>query len=1093
MRCRTVVLSLPLLLATRLEAQRGPRAASPAASLDTTRLVVPRWRHIGPDGNRVIAVHGVPGNPKVYYAGAASGGLWKSVNGGVQWTPLTDSLPVSSISAIAVSPSRPATLYIGTGETFIRSNISIGNGAYRSDDAGQTWRHVGLAESGRIGRIVVHPADPDVAYAAAMGHGYGPQSTRGVFRTRDGGRSWQRVLFVNDSTGAIDIAIDPGNPEVLLAAMWQWYLVPWDKHSGGAGSGLWLSRDGGDTWTRLDGGADGTGWGRGLPRTGKLGKIGVGIARSDTRRMYALIEMAPTPAVYRSDDGGRTWRQGTQQHDIMERPQYYGRFAISPTDADRLYFVSVRFSISIDGGLSLIANPPRMGGDLHDIWVDPTDPERFVVGDDGGVGITLDGGRTISRISLPIAQMYHVSTDTKVPYNVYGNRQDGWSYGGPSNSRGQRSIGVWSMVGGCESGWAIPDTVDGRTVWSGCYDAGLERFDLMTKQWRAVEPWPEAGYGVAPKDMKYRWQWTFPIHLSPHDHNTVYVGSQFVHRTTTGGQSWEIISPDLTTNDPATQGNAGGVIVDNLYVESTNVLFAIAESPLAKGTIWAGTMDGLVHLTRDGGTTWTNLTAAIPGLPRLSTISGIEPSRYDAGTAYLAVDAHLVNDRDPYIYRTTDFGRSWQRISGDLPRSVFSYVHVVREDPVRRGMLYAGTENGVYVSLDDGAHWREITGNMPHAPVHWLTVQGHFHDLVVATYGRGFWIADDISALRAADAPLGAKGATLLPIRAAYRFRRVSTPIAPTNSLVGGEDPPYGASLNVFIDRPVAPDTLSRDSLQFRVFDAGGALVRRFAGAPPRVGLNRVWWDLRHDAARTPRLRVGAPRDAWQRVMDSRPLVPWDLDINPGLSGPLVAPGRYTIALVWRGDTVRQSVEVRRDPNSTGTDADIAAQVALGLQLRNAITETSGYIDEVQWTRRELEQLRSTWRERARDVREWGVTPGSDVAPPAVADSLSREARALDTQLQALEGKLYNINLSGGRSDSFRDPNQLYEKLAALGTDVGTASADFGPTDQHRAVAALLRTQLDDVAAKLRALLTGDVAAFRTRAQRDRRPPAVVP
>ncbi|MCU0634375.1 MAG: hypothetical protein MUE41_05845 [Gemmatimonadaceae bacterium] len=1086
---RTLACLLLAAASAPLVAQRAPRAGAPAVSPDTSRLKVPRWRHIGPDGNRVIAVHGVPGNPKVYYAGAASGGLWKSVNGGVLWTPLTDSLPASSISAIAVSPSRPATLYIGTGETFIRSNISIGNGAYRSDDGGLTWRHVGLERTGRIGRMVVHPTTPDVAYAAALGHGYGPQQDRGVFRTRDGGKSWQRVLFVNDSTGAIDIAIDPVDPNVLLAAMWQWYLVPWDKHSGGAGSGLWLSRDGGDTWTRLDGGADGTGWGRGLPKPGRLGKIGVGIAPSDARRMYALIEMAPTPAVYRSDDGGRTWRQGTQQHDIMERPQYYGRFAVSPADPDRLFFVSVRFSISIDGGLSLVPNPPRMGGDLHDIWIDPTDTERIVVGDDGGVGITLDGGKTVSRISLPIAQMYHVTTDTKVPYNVYGNRQDGWSYGGPSNSRGTRSIGVWSMVGGCESGWAIPDTVDNRTVWSGCYDAGLERFDLETKQWRAVEPWPESGYGVAPKDMKYRWQWTFPIHISPHDHNTVYVGSQFVHRTRNGGQSWQVISPDLSTNDTTTQGNAGGVVVDNLYVESTNVLFAIAESPLAKGTLWAGTMDGLVHLSRDGGETWTNVTAAIPGLPRRATISGIEPSTYDAGTAYLAVDGHLVNDRDPYIYRTTDFGRSWTRISGDLPRSVFSYVHVVREDPVRRGMLYAGTENGVYVSLDDGAHWAEITGNMPHSPVHWLTVQGHFHDLVVATYGRGFWIADDISALRAADGPIGARGASLLAVRAAYRFRRVSTPTAPTNSMVGGEDPPYGASLNVLIARPAAPDTLSRDSLQFRVFDAEGRLIRRFTGAPPRVGLNRVWWDLRHQGARTPRLRVGVPRESWQRVADSRPLVPWDLDIMPGLAGPLVAPGRYTVALLWRGDTLRQSVEVRRDPTSAGTDADIAGQVAMALQLRDAISETSGHIDDAQWARRELEQLRFVLRERTREARDWGRTPGSDALAPALADSVTREARALEERLIALEGRLYNVHLSGGRSDSFRDPNQLYEKFAALATDIATASADFGPTDQHREVGVLLRKQLDGVAAELTAFRARELAAFRTRLERSRVPP----
>ncbi|MCC6318772.1 MAG: glycosyl hydrolase [Gemmatimonadaceae bacterium] len=1088
------ILVIPLLLATGAPAlaQRGgpPPAPARAPAIDSTFVRIPHWRFVGPDGNRVIAVAGVPGEYRTYYAGAASGGLFKSTNGGIRWSPITDSLRVSSVSAVAVAPSDANVVWFGTGETFLRSNISIGDGIYRSTDAGQHWKRMGLENTGRIGRVVIHPTNPDIVYAAAQGHGYGPQQDRGLYRTTDGGANWKRVLFVNDSTGVIDVVMDPTNPRVLFAASWQQYIVPWDKNSGGAGSGIWMSRDAGDTWVRLDGGPGGTGWGRGLPRTGTMGKIGIGIARSDPQRVYALIEMRE-PAFYRSDDGGRSWRAVNRDHDLLERPQYYTRIGVNPADANNVFFVGVRFIGTLDGGLTKMANPPRAGGDLHDIWWDHVDPSRFVVGDDGGVGITIDGGRSFTRIVLPNAQMYHVNTDTKIPYNLYGNRQDGYSYGGPSNSRGSRSIGVWSAVGGCESGWAIPDTVDGRTVWSGCYDAGLERFDLQTRMARAVEPWPEAGYGVPPKDLRYRFQWTFPIHISPHDHNTVYVGSQYVHKTTNGGQTWTLISPDLSTNDSTKQQSSGGFVIDNLFVENVTVTFAIAESPLQKDLIWVGTMDGLLHLTRDGGKTWTNLTANVPGLPKWSTITNIEPSKYDVATAYMAVDAHLINDRDPYIYKTTDYGRTWTRINGDIPVSVFSYVHVVREDPVRRGMLYAGTENAIYVSLDDGAHWMEINGDMPHAPVSWLTVQGHFHDLVVATYGRGFYIADDISYLRSMADSLATRRLTMMPMRPTYRFRRVATPIAATNSMVGGEDPPLAATINYAVGQ-VPRDSTARDSVRFVVSDANGGVVRRFATGAPRRGLNRALWDLRYDAPRRAKLRTAPPGNTWLRVTDSRPLVPWDLDLVGGQVGPLVAPGRYTVAMAWGRDTLRQIVEVRRDPNSEGTDADIAAQVALALRIRDALSETVAVIDEAEWQRRGFEQLRSTLREKIRDARQFGAAPGRD---PKLADAEAflKDIDDIERKVLTIEGKLYDITLTGAREDAFRSPNQLYEKLASVGSDVSASSADFRPTDQQGEVYTLLRQQLDGLKAQFAQLVAGDLTLFAQKAARlGLQPPPIV-
>lgn len=1071
----------PTLMLAQTRRAGSPSTSAPAAvaAPDTAFIKIPTWRFVGPDGNRVIAVAGVPGEYRTYYAGAASGGLWKSTNGGVRWVPVTDSLRVSSVSAIAVAPSDPNVVWFGTGETFLRSNISIGDGIYRSTDAGGRWTKMGLENTGRIGRVLIHPTNPDIVYAAAQGHGYGPQSERGLWRTMDGGATWKKVLFVSDSTGIIDVAMDPTNPRVLFAASWQQYIVPWDKHSGGNGSGIWMSRDAGDTWIRLDGGADGEGWGKGLPKKGTMGKISVSVARSDNRRLYALIEMKE-PALYRSDDGGRTWKSVNRDHDLLERPQYYTRFAISPREADRLYIVGVRFVGTSDGGLTKMPNAPRAGGDLHDIWWDPSDADRFMVGDDGGVGITIDGGASFMRIALPNAQMYHVTTDTKIPYNLYGNRQDGYSYGGPSNSRGSRTVGVWSAVGGCESGWAIPDTVDNRTVWSGCYDAGLERFDLQTHMSRAVEPWPEAGYGVAPKDLKYRFQWTFPIHISPHDHNTVYVGSQYVHRTTDGGQSWTLISPDLSTNDSTKQQSSGGLVTDNLFVENVTVVFAIAESPLQKGVIWAGTMDGQLHITRDGGTSWTNLTANLPGLPKWSTISGIEPSKYDAGTAYVAVDAHLINDRDPYIYRTTDFGRTWARINGDIPKSVFSYVHVVREDPVRKGMLYAGTENALYVSLDDGGHWIEINGGLPHSPVSWLQVQGHFHDLVVATYGRGFWIADDISYLRSMADSLTRKPVALLPMRAAYRFRRISTPTGSPNSLVGGEDPPLAATIN-YTATAIATDSTAKDSVKFRVYDATGAMIRKFSAAPAKRGLNRALWDLRHEGPRKAKLRTSPPGNTALRVLDSRPLVPWDLDLLGGQVGPLVAPGTYTVAMLWKGDTLRTKVEVRRDPNSEGSDADIAAQVTLALRIRDALNETVALIDESEWSRRGFEQLRFTLRERIKDLREYGPGPGRDL-PITDAEAFLKEIDGVEKRVLEIEGKLYDVALTGAREDAFRTPNQLYEKLASVGSDIAASSADFRPTDQQGAVYAMLRAQLDGLKLQFSNLVATDLSAFQAKA-----------
>ena len=724
-------------------------AVAPSADAQTVDEAFTRqlqYRFIGPDGNRTIAVAGIPGDPMTSYVGAASGGLWKTTDAGDTWRPIFDDQPVSSIGSIAIAPSDPNVVWVGTGETFvIRPAHSLGNGVYKSTDAGATWANVGLPESGRIGRMIVDPRDPDVAFACALGHTHGPQEQRGVFRTTDGGDTWERVLFVDANTGCSDMAIDPTNPRILYASTWQVHINTWGLNSGGPGSGFFKSTDGGTTWEQLGGGVPG---GAGHP----VGKTAVAVAMSNPNRVYALVEDS-SPGFYRSDNAGRSWTLVSQNHTIAERAPYYTRFVVSPDNENQIYFLSVRFSMSVDGGETLVSRSPRGGGDNHDMWIDPLNADRYMVAHDGGLFMTNNRGRSGRSIVPPIAQMYHVAVDNQVPYNVYGNRQDGYSYRGPSNSRARGiNMGMWTSVGGCESGFATPDPVDDNIVWSGCYDGGLEIFDQRTGQKRNVRRWPEAGYGWPPSELKYRWHWNFAFHISPHDHNRVYVGSQVVSLTTDGGHSWSDISPDLTLNRKDHQASSGGVATDNLMTFDGSIVFAINESPVEEGVIWVGTNDGQIQVTRDGGTSWTNVTDNISDLPPWGTVANIEASRYEAGTAYITVDLHQMGDFDPYVFKATDYGNRWENIAGDVPRSMLSFAHVVREDPVRPGMLYLGTDNAVYFSLDDGERWMPLQNGLPPAPVYWLTVQEHFNDLVVGTYGRGFYILDDITPLRNLDA-----------------------------------------------------------------------------------------------------------------------------------------------------------------------------------------------------------------------------------------------------------------------------------------------------------------------------------------------------
>ena len=987
-----------------------------------------RYRHIGPPGNRTAAVVGVPGDPLTYYIGASSGGVWKSSDGGTTWTPVFDDQPAQSIGALAVAPSDPNVVWAGTGEAFIRSNVSVGNGVYKSTDAGKTWNHMGLEKTGRIGRVAVDLRNPDVVFVAALGHSYGPQKERGVFRTKDGGKTWEQVLFADENTGCFEIAMDPNNPRILFAGMWPIVIHTYGRESGGPNGGIWKSTDGGDTWKRLTG--------HGLPEP-PVGKIGLAVAPSNSNVVYALIETgSPNRGVlWRSDDGGENWRIASYCRLLNERPHYASRIMVNPADEDEVYFAANSISRSLDGGATAEVMP--WSGDTHDMWADPKNGNRLMVSDDGGAMITLNRGKTWQRVNLPIAQMYHVAVDNQVPYYVYGGRQDGNAYKGPSQARPEEFSWepphtIWEATAGGECGFVIPDPVDPNIVWGGSYNGDLIRVDYRTGHSQTVHIWPESIYGSPAAAVKYRLNWTFPIHISPHDHNTVYAGSQYIHRTTDAGRSWEEISPDLTTNDPAKMQPSGGLTLDNLAVEYGCVVFAIAESPLEKGCIWAGTNDGLVQVTRNGGKNWTNLTKNIPGLPAWGTVSNIEPSRYDAGTAYLTVDFHQMNSRDPFVYKTADYGKTWVSLSAGVPKSVFSYCHWVHEDPVRKGLLYLGTENAIFVSFDDGKSWLPLQNNLPHAPVHHMVVQPHFNDLVVGTYGRGFWVMDDITPLQQLSDAVIQSAVHIFKPRPAYRL----------HSITGGQRLTPEAYINYYLkDTPKGEVTVT-------ILGESGQTVASVPGTK-QPGLNRVSWNLAYSGARGAKLRTkpaGNPRvveelrfrDTWERE-GWYPLLSWGADA--GFQGFLAAPGTYTVKLKAGDQEFSEKLEVKKDPHSAGTLADIQEQVKLQLEIRDDLNVCSDMISRLEWMRKQLYGLK--------DV----LASGKDAAEilPAIDE--------FDQKLQSVEYELFQKTLAEGDTKSFRDPQKIYMKLSVLSGDVSN-SVDFAPNKQQREVYAVLKERL---------------------------------
>jgi photosystem II stability/assembly factor-like uncharacterized protein len=870
---------------------------------------------------------------------------------------------------------------------------------------------------------------------------------------------------VDQNTGASDIVMDPGNPRILYAGMWQIEIHPWGRESGGPGSGLYRSKDGGDTWTRLEG--------NGLPRL-PVGKIALCMTPETSDRIYAMIETGDglplhgedteSGELWRSDDAGGNWTLVTHNRNLAGRSAYYSRCAVAPDDPDEAYFLAASYSFTIDGGRTPQlagftggAGPVAPGYDHHDMWIDPTDADRMIVGHDGGLSISENRGKSWFRVQLPIAQLYHVTVDNNIPYYVYGNRQDGPSMRGPSNSRIGGFFGsgipraMWHDVGGGESGFATPDPVDPDIIWSSASGFGalggvVVRYNEKTRQYRQVEVWPVSTVGLTAADVRYRFQWTFPLLISPHDNKTVYVTSQHVHRTTNDGQSWEVISPDLTTNDASKQGISGGLTPDNLGVEYCCVIYAFDESPVQQGLFWAGTNDGLVHLSRDGGATWTDITDNIPDLPPLGTVRNIDASKWDAGKAYLTVDFHELGNFDPHVYKTDDYGEHWTKITDGIANSPLSYARNVREDPVRPGLLYLGTENALYASFDDGESWQSLQANLPPAPMYWIVVQEHFNDLVVGTYGRGFWILDDITPLQQLTPEVESAAVHLFDPRSAYRFQPITSPQTMWEDWSAGENPPYGAAINYWLS------SVPEDDVKVVITGASGDTIRVLDGKK-ETGINRVWWDLKGEPSTEIKLRTKPLHADWVELGDER----WRTAPRERIS-VLVAPGTYTVTLEVGEEQHTRQLEVLKDPNTEGSEADIRAQTSMLLELRDDMNAAAEMINSIEWIRRQLYDLKAV------------------LADQGGHDDVMTAGEQLDAQLIGIEADLVQLTLTGTGQDYVRWPAKLVGKLEMLA--LGMAVGDFPPTDQGREVQQQLEEQLRSSQGEMRELLRTTVAEF---------------
>jgi photosystem II stability/assembly factor-like uncharacterized protein len=1031
-------------------------ATARAPAVDTLLYNGLRYRMIGPfRGGRSTAVAGIAGEPHTFFQGSTGGGVWKTEDAGTSWKNVSDGFFGGAIGAVDVADSDPNVIYVGTGSGDIRGNTSPGHGVWKTMDGGKTWSYAGLPEAGQIGRVAVHPADANLVYVAALGHPFGKNRERGIFRSRDGGRTWEHVLALDDSTGASDVAMNPRNPRVLYAGMWRGERKPWTMISGGPQGGVYRSTDGGDTWRKLEGG---------LP-TGMVGKVGVTVSGANPERVWAIVEAEPAGGVYRSDDGGDTWTRTNSENKLRQRAWYYTHVVADPRDENTVYALNTGLYRSVDGGKTF-ENIEVPHGDVHDLWVNPENPAVMAVADDGGAQVTLTHGRTWSTMNnQPTAEFYDVVVDHAFPYRIYSSQQDNTTISLPawSTSAVLHPTAEWRYAAGCETGPVAlhPDHPD--VVWGGCYGGAINRMDMKSEQRRNVVAYPQLQLGQAAKDLRYRFQWVAPIVVSAHDRNVVYHASQHVHRTRDGGHTWETISPDLTTNTRAHQEASGGPINNDITgVEIFNTIFALAEDHRDARTLWAGSDDGRVHVTRDGGASWRDVTPR--GLPRFGTVNKIDLSRHRPGRAHVTVHRYRLDDFKPYVFRTDDYGATWTLLTSGTNGIPANYpVRVVREDPDREGLLYAGTEFGMFVSFDAGRRWQPLQLDLPMVPVVDLALWND--DLIVSTQGRSLYVLDDVTPLQQLAAGVPTTRAHLFTPRDAYR---VTVGGASAGREAFQPDSfPGGASL--FYHLAAAPD--SGEAVTVEVLDTAGRVVRtwssdtakarelRTPAAPAKRGMSRVVWDLTYPGP--------AP------VKDA---VVW------GYTGGVKAPpGTYRVRLTANGVTGTRSFRVLADPRIPEvTQADYEAQFRAAIAVRDTMSAVSGAIGTI----------RAVREQAARSVELAGRLGRAAEVKPA-ADSLTKK-------LGDIEAELIQTRSQSGQ-DPIRFPGKLDNQLAELyGNLTGTDGYIAGGPEGRPTAGALERLRdLDQqwapLSARLREILERDVPAFNARAAGAGVTPIVLP
>jgi photosystem II stability/assembly factor-like uncharacterized protein len=1007
-------------------------AACGLGAQDVNSMKALKWRLIGPfRGGRVAAVTGVESQPNTFYFGGAIGGVWKTTNSGFSWECISDGQPfgTASIGDIAVSESDPNIIYVGTGEYDIRGNVSVGDGMYKSTDAGKTWKHIGLENTRQIARVRVNPKNPDLVYVAALGHVWGPNEERGIYRSKDGGKTWEKIFSRGNKAGASELVFDPTNASILYAGFWEVYRKPWDLESGGPGSGIFKSTDGGDTWTELTKNP-------GLPK-GVIGNIGLTVSPANPDRIWALIE-ADDGGVFRSDDAGKTWHKMNDQRKLRQRAWYYGRIFADPKEPDKVYATNVNFFRSDDGGKTW--NPIAVPhGDNHDLWISSSDPQRMIEANDGGATISLNGGKNWStEDNQPTAQFYRVALDNDFPYHAYGAQQDNTTVGIATRSAsGAITERDWHPVGGGESGWIAPYLKDTNIVFAGSYDGLLTRYDHHDGQTRSVTVWPDNEMGWAPDKLKYRFQWTYPLLFSEHDPDLLYAGGNVLFSSTDQGQSWKPISGDLTRNDKSKQISSGGSITkDNTSVEYYDTIFTVEESPVKKGLLWAGSDDGLVHMTRDGGANWEDVTPKIA--PQWIQINSMEASPFDPGTAYIAATMYKFDDDKPYLYKTTDYGKSWTQITNGIPDGAFT--RCIREDPNKKDLLYAGTETGIYISFNGGAKWQSLQLNLPVTQVADLAIQKREHELVAATHGRSFWIFDDTNVLAEMTPSLTSEDMHLFQPKHAYRaafgrgFGRAAAD--------AGSNPANGAVIYYWLKSKPASEV----TLEF--MDESGKLVKKFSSkaekqekgegaeeeedeprrggkpalAPAEQGLNRFEWDLHYpDATSFPGMVLWAG----------------------SVRGPAVVPGTYQVRLTVDGKTQTQKFEVRKDPRVSTTTEQYNAQLEMSLQMRDKLSRTNETVIQIRQVRKQIDD----------------VTARLQLGPQTEkSKSVIEQAKLLSAEMTAVEEALYQTK-SRASEDPLNFPVKLNNKLAALLADL--ESADAEPTSAEGQVYESIATEIN--------------------------------